>query len=202
MRKIMRVVGFLLALILAVVPTFAFKTDRASVEAGSDIEYQLIMSAFEGQYKNSMDGKKYPDYYAGAYIDSFGELVVILTDTDDYVVEQVVSITKNPSMKISQASVSLNELEARYNEILDAMAIVIGQVNEGNLVATDMVDLVESCAGVGIKQKDNVIFVELRENSSDVRNAFRKYVSSYDNIRFETLDKIVSTEVNIKVIKI
>ena len=105
-------------------------------------------------------------------------------------------------MKISQASVSLNELEARYNEILDAMAIVIGQVNEGNLVATDMVDLVESCAGVGIKQKDNVIFVELRENSSDVRNAFRKYVSSYDNIRFETLDKIVSTEVNIKVIKI
>lgn len=187
MRYIKGFVSCLLAIVIVSLNAFAVGQDKAAVESASITEYQMLMSSFEDQKLNNQISADYPDYYAGAYIDDDGELVVLVTDTSAATANKISGITQNTDIDVAYAPVSYNELEAYQHLIANAMMNIIETVNNtgSSRVDSDMVALGESFIGVGIDEINNKVFVDLTDISDENIAAFRKYITDYENVAFE-----------------
>ena len=179
-------VVFIIALSLFSVSAFATDSDRQSIESDSVIQYQLMLTEFKHQKLNGLILSDYPDYYAGAYINSNGELVILLTNTKQDKIEAVKAFTRNSKINTVAASYSYNELVAQKNSIFYAATSLCDQIIDyRNPINDDLLKLKASFVGVGVDEEKNQVVVCLTDISDANISAFRKYISDYKNVYFE-----------------
>ncbi|MDD6262494.1 MAG: hypothetical protein PUA83_05345 [Clostridiales bacterium] len=166
---------------------FATDTNKLAKESTSSNEYQLLLTEFKHQKLNGEIAADYPDYYAGAYINNDGELVILVTDSSDSITSKVSELTRNTEINIEYAPVSYNTLEAQKNLIFNtALSIRTAALSaETSTRENEVVNVANSVVGVGLNEKENKIVVCISDTSKANISAFRKYISDYENISFE-----------------
>ena len=87
-------------------------TVRQEQEYQSNLEYTSLIGSFWADY----DGG-YPDYYAGAYINDDGRLVVQVCQVSDDIISDVQQRTGNNSVTIEEAKYSYNTLISLKNHV-------------------------------------------------------------------------------------
>ena len=171
----------LICVMLIALPSFALSNSRVLVEEKSIAEYQQLISFFDDI--NEDDTKcdiQYPEYYAGAYLDDNGELIVLVTKDSPNISKDIINATSNKKIKIEKASVSLNELREEQYRIADRWMELYNDINNGNIIATEeLKNLVYSFEGVGIDEENNIIVIDLNNKSKENLCAFKKYISDY-----------------------
>ncbi|MBE6938777.1 MAG: hypothetical protein E7460_09620 [Ruminococcaceae bacterium] len=198
MRYVKSFVGFFLVLLMLVIPASAAVPDRASIESASLTEYELLMSSFEQQKKDGKFSGEYPDWYAGAYIDDSGELVVLVTDYSKDTLALICSATRS-SVNTLFAPRSLNELMYQQSLMMSKiMSFLRQKMNNSQKLDNKLIFMIDSFVGVGISQEDNLIFVELSNSSQANRDAFTKHISSYPGIEFREVETVDSLEDPVK----
>lgn len=165
--------------------------DKMVKENHSNMEYSLLMNAYKheslSKSKSLLSDEtsiSYPNYYAGAYINDIGDLVV-LTTTVDNSVEEIKNITRNQDIKIEVADNSYNELldiketiEEEYKEYYNTYS------NSVDIADSELIATLVNFTGVGISERNNKVFVDLRDTSNDNIALFEKYFSSSNSIYY------------------
>jgi len=87
-------------------------TVRQEQESQSNLEYTALINSFWADYNGG-----YPDYYAGAYINDSGRLIVQVCQISDDIISDVQQRTGNNSISIEEAEHSYNTLIALKNQV-------------------------------------------------------------------------------------
>lgn len=167
--------------------TFATDINRQDIESDSTTEYQLMLTEFKHQKLRGELTGNYPDYYAGAYIDSDGELTVLLTNTHQSTKDEVAELTRNQTIKTAFAVESYNVLEAQSNLIFNTAINLRNLISasENLMVDDEISNLSLSFIGCGIDEEQNKVVVSLTDTSTENISAFKKYISNYSRVYFE-----------------
>lgn len=134
------------------------KMDRMS-DNFSDITSENVQDEVLMEYNNLMEsyitepGKEpdYPDYYAGAYVDSEGTLTVCTTSTAKKIKNKIYDATDSKELKIEKK-------ENSYDELLEVKSFIEEKISS---VSNEKGVVGDICA-VAIDDKNNVVVVEVR----------------------------------------
>ena len=193
---------FIILSLIATMPIEVFATNlyiesplseanqRMVNENEANIEYSLLMTAFKhNSLSRSLSNREttttYPDYYAGAYIDEDGKLVV-LTTTLSEVVDDIRNVTHNQSINIMLAENSYNELLS-IKEYIEDKYIAYHSLYSNNIEVADnnLIKTVINFTGVGISERKNKVVVSLKNIDTNSIALFEKYFFSSDMIYYE-----------------
>ncbi len=158
--------------------------NRSANESQSITQYQLLMTEFKHQKLRNELTPDYPDYYAGAYIQEDGKLVVLLTEVSKTHSDSICSLTRSSDVIFKTASVPYNDLVSHRDDIIQTYESLKNNSLE-NRIADDLSTLLNSFIGIGIEEQNNRIVVTLTDTSAENIDSFRKYLSSYEHIFFE-----------------
>ncbi|MEG0835035.1 MAG: S1 family peptidase [Christensenellaceae bacterium] len=92
-----------------------FDSSKAAIECISNGQYEILLNSFTDQ--NNVIS--YPEYYAGAYLDTNGYLVVSVTDDSPAIMAQVQTITGNPNIIIEKKEHSYNDLLSIKDSVIN-----------------------------------------------------------------------------------
>lgn len=118
----------------------------------------------------------YPDYYGGSYIDENGDLVVLIADKDTQTSTEwsvVSEIADDPI--VVNCEYSYSDLE----NIMDEILLAVEAVNESGSQYSGQVNC------WAIDDKNNCIYVYLKDLNNDVIEWFKTNVSDSDAIVFK-----------------
>lgn len=90
-------------------------SQRDAVEYQSNLEYTALLDSFWGEYGRD----DYPTYYAGAYLNSDGLLVVRVCELTDDVRLDIQQRTGNPNILLEESSTSYNTLISLKNIVTE-----------------------------------------------------------------------------------
>lgn len=158
--------------------------NRSTNESQSITQYQLLMTELKHQKLGNEMTLDYPDYYAGAYIQEDGKLVVLLTEVSKTHSDSICSLIRSSDVIFKTASVSYNDLVSHRDDIIQTYESLKNNSLE-NRIADDLSTLLDSFIGIGIEEQNNRIVVTLTDTSAENIDSFRKYLSSYEHIFFE-----------------
>ena len=130
----------------------------------------------------------YPDYYGGSYIDSNGELVILIKDTEACTTTElntIMEITDAP--KTIDCSYSYSELE----DIVDEITLAVNNYNETNANYSGFV----TCWA--IDDKANNIVVYLKDLSETTINWFKLNICNANCIVFKQSEKALTYDANL-----
>lgn len=132
------------------------------------LEYNVMMDNYEEKNSGEVN---YPDYYAGAYIDDAGELVVCS-----------VSDNKQNSEKIEQAverdDVKIVEKKYSYNELLNLKDLIEQKIKRSN----EKSELLNSIIAIGIDDKNNQVVVEVLNLSANQKEELKSMFGNSNKI--------------------
>jgi hypothetical protein len=160
-------------------------------ETQSTQEYSRLIQEFDvEEYGGSQES--YPEYYAGAYIDGKGELIVLTTEDTATVKDEIKAATDNPNVASKKAPYSYNYLNELMDQIHDRLA---NRLELGIASAQDehSLDPLLSIVGFGVYDDKNCIIVEIDGISPQKIAAFKQLVSSSPAIRFEEGNPVYAT---------
>lgn len=176
--------------------------ERIEKEYKSNMEYSLLMNSYKHESLSRSIANEseivYPDYYAGAFIDEEGDLVVLSTSVEDSL-NTIKSLTRNQNTKIVYAKNSYNDLlnlkktiEEKYLEYYNTYSDSIDTAD------SDLLKTIVNFTGVGISEKNNKVFVDLCDVSDDSIALFEKYFISSDKIYYQQSSQSIedSTSLN------
>lgn len=158
--------------------------NRSANESQSITQYQLLMTELKHQKLGNEMTLDYPDYYAGAYIQEDGKLVVLLTEVSKTHSDSICSLIRSSDVIFKTASVPYNDLVSHRDDIIQTYESLKNNSLE-NRIADDLSTLLNSFIGIGIEEQNNRIVVTLTDTSAENIDSFRKYLSSYEHIFFE-----------------
>ena len=158
--------------------------NRSTNESQSITQYQLLMTELKHQKLGNEMTLDYPDYYAGAYIQEDGKLVVLLTEVSKTHSDSICSLIRSSDVIFKTASVPYNDLVSHRDDIIQTYESLKNNSLE-NHIADDLSTLLNSFIGIGIEEQNNRIVVTLTDTSAENIDSFRKYLSSYEHIFFE-----------------
>ena len=158
--------------------------NRSTNESQSITQYQLLMTELKHQKLGNEMTLDYPDYYAGAYIQEDGKLVVLLTEVSKTHSDSICSLIRSSDVIFKTASVPYNDLVSHRDDIIQTYERLKNNSLE-NCIADDLSTLLDSFIGIGIEERNNRIVVTLTDTSAENIDSFRKYLSSYEHIFFE-----------------
>lgn len=158
--------------------------NRSANESQSITQYQLLMTEFKHQKLRNETPSDYPDYYAGAYIQEDGKLVVLLTEVSKTHSDSICSLIRSSDVVFKTASVPYNDLVSQRDDIIQTYERLKNNSLE-NTIDDDLSTLLNSFIGIGIEERNNRIEVSLTDTSAENIDAFREYLSSYEHISFE-----------------
>ena len=158
--------------------------NRSTNESQSITQSQLLMTELKHQKLGNEMTLDYPDYYAGAYIQEDGKLVVLLTEVSKTHSDSICSLIRSSDVIFKTASVSYNDLVSHRDDIIQTYESLKNNSLE-NRIADDLSTLLDSFIGIGIEEQNNRIVVTLTDTSAENIDSFRKYLSSYEHIFFE-----------------
>lgn len=150
---------------------------KLEIEYESNIEYNKLLSSF-GAKERLSDIKDYPDNYAGAYINSEGELVVLVIDAKNSKCDEFKEIATNEALIFEEATYSYDHLQSLMNEYNKF-------ANNAKFLNNDkLYDLHESIICVAIHDDMNCIIMEIDEINNENIALYKKYVSDSPAIKF------------------
>ncbi len=194
-KNIVAVLLSIIIIITLAVNTFAVSVEndvsldyRMVKENEANIQYSLLMNSYKNntilRSLNNEEEIVYPDYYAGAYIDDTGELIVLVTTSE--ATDDIRDATRNQSITINYAQNSYNELvsikeyiEDKYDEYY---SIYSNSVNDAD---QELLSAIVNFTGLGISERTNKLVVSLSNIEADDIELFEKYFLSSDKISFE-----------------
>ena len=139
---------------------------EAAAGIGADPERLQNESAANDQYNRLLAGLReaagtYPAYYAGAYIDENGHLVVCVADglADADAMEAIRTFTGNPDIEIETVELSYRDLLDAQNEISESLSIARPQSDEDSVFAT--------INGIYVDEERNRVVVMVQDLSDE-----------------------------------
>lgn len=191
MKSVRKILSLLLVVILIAIScvfTSANAADATRLFSRSEIEWQsvkentdLLNYFYELNPDKDYDGKYFPDYYGGSLINDDGSLVVMLTDDSG---KEVVNLFVH-NAKFMKCKYSYSELVQTINLINAKFAkLNSNDVHKKLLVEMSLLD------------KDNLIKVVLRDNSSKSIKWFTDNISSKPYLRFEIIQNEPGLDMN------
>lgn len=152
-RKVYAIITAISILLLAVISTQAYQEEDLVAKETESLEvYEKMLEAF-----TSDDAVVYPDYYAGVYIDSLKNLVVMLTNTaTDEDIQAIREIAGS-----TEIIFELNK-EYSWNYLLELQEEIVGYCTESysnseiydNLKTVDIIDQ-ENQIEIGVESLTN-----------------------------------------------
>lgn len=98
--------------------TFDIESDLLKSQYLASEDNEQILEYFNSQVKsNSESQENYPDYYGGSYINTNGELVVLLTENENKIQDTLKTVSENPDLNFEIVDYSYNELTNIINDI-------------------------------------------------------------------------------------
>jgi len=110
-----------------------------------------------------------PEHYGGMYLDADGSVVTVIVEKYRHLYDHY-----PPEVKIRFGRFSLQELKEKMKELSDFMA--------ENREAVRDLDL--GIGGYGIDEKNNCIFVEMKDTSDEIIAKFKRTISDSEMISF------------------
>ena len=197
MHKLKFFVCIFLASLLMVSPSFALDTDKSETESVSLVAYNNLTASFNGYTRDGEYIVDYPDYYGGAYIDENGKLIVLVTDRKLSTKREIRDLTQSIDISIKHVNTSLRELLDLQVDISEKMTSVARDVlNSPDKVDENLLALIDSFVGIGVSEKNNNLFIELANDTPEIREAFYKYISKHEKIDFRCFSTDIQAEDN------
>lgn len=153
----------------------SFKEGRASASTRS-----ITLSNEQSGYTvNGLSANDYPDSYAGAYVNTQGHLVVLLSNTSSV---SKSTFSEQTIATLSEAdNVFYGQAQYSYSDLIDVMTLLLDYAREsGNFITNNYY-----FTGFAIDDYQNRVVVFLNSLDSDAIKAFRSNISSSDIIIFE-----------------
>ncbi|MBO4459109.1 MAG: hypothetical protein J5778_00450 [Clostridiales bacterium] len=149
---------------------FLYEETELDAKVLEDIKYSEM---FNKQLDKLFEhwGNKYPEYYAGAFIEHL-KLTLLVTCSPDTVREEICSATGNNDIIIEQVPYSYNYLVSCQDEVLNKISVL--QKNKA--------EYSENIIECGIREKNNKIEITINKQSSKTIETIEKYFSEYEMI--------------------
>lgn len=163
--------------------------DTESIEI-EETDYLNVMynNIINGLEKDSRSVDKYPSYYGGAYISDESKLVVLLKEDTPVIRQHIVDIAgdyETTDIAFINSKYSYEELYSMKASISNKISDYKKKMNENS---SELCELINSIAGVGIIESENSILIHIRNLADNTEELFRQYILNYDNIYFEEIE--------------
>lgn len=169
--------------------SFSCVHKNADKKVWKDLQEKVtIANANKDKYKDSfpMDslGKiRYPDYYAGSYVNSTYELTVgIVGDTSVYR-DEIRKVLGNDSFLITESEYSYNHLLSKYDSLIIVLKPLLEEKDTGGIEHYEI-----GINDLYISEEENRIVVELIEIDSIHVHRFLNQISNMPEIQFKKVD--------------
>lgn len=139
------------------------------------IEYNNLMESYITEVGEEPN---YPDYYAGAYVDSEGMLTVCTTSMAKKIKNKIYDATESKEIKIE-------EKENSYDELLKVKSFIEEKISN---ISKEKGVLGDICA-VAIDDKNNVVVVEVRNLDELKQRNLESLFGDSDQIEYKNRDK-------------
>ncbi|MBD5089647.1 MAG: hypothetical protein HDT30_12720 [Clostridiales bacterium] len=139
------------------------------------IEYNNLMESYITEVGEEPN---YPDYYAGAYVDSEGMLTVCTTSMAKKIKNKIYDATESKEIKIE-------EKENSYDELLKVKSFIEEKISN---ISKEKGVLEDICA-VAIDDKNNVVVVEVRNLNELKQRNLESLFGDSDQIEYKNRDK-------------
>lgn len=161
------------------------KVDKLS-DNFSDITTENGQTEVLTEYNNLMEsyitepGKEpnYPDYYAGAYVDTEGTLTVCTTSTAKKIKNKIYDATDSKGLKIEKK-------ENSYDELLEMKSLI----EEKILSVSNEKGVVGDICAVAIDDKNNVVVVEVKNLDELKQKSLESLFGDFEQIEYKNRDK-------------
>ena len=160
---------------------YLIETDILKNEDSAIEQYNRLLQEFT----NISGIIDYPNYYAGAYLNENGDLVICVTEDSESVLSQLQFITQNDDLKISKKATPYSCLEAIMSCIWTTYLEISEDVKHGNVLDENSLLLNDCFVGVGIKQETNSVVVQMNEISERTICAFESRIIRSSCVQFE-----------------
>lgn len=148
-----------------------------TTENGQDeavIEYNNLMES----YITKVGGEpNYPDYYAGAYVDTEGTLTVCTTSTAKKIKNKIYDATENKEIKIE-------ERENSYNELLKIKTYIEEKISNDS----DEKKILEDICTVAVDDRNNVVVVEVQNLDGLKQKRLESLFENFEQIEYKNTD--------------
>ncbi|MDE7424408.1 MAG: S1 family peptidase [Lachnospiraceae bacterium] len=135
--------------------------------------------------KNTKNGKKYIEYYGGAYMTDEGQLVVQTVDASTSEQNNILNNTSD-HVVIKMVENTYNDLQETYKEISKKFQDYVENLQ--NIDNKELKALTDNMLGVSIDQERNAIVVDLESVTEEAKALFKKYYG-YNDVIFEKGEK-------------
>lgn len=161
--KLGRIIAFVVAAVLLITLTCLVPSAESrsatvnedgaflSNQALSNDAYNLLLRAFADEGNGSLLSY-FPDYYAGAYIDSEGHLVILTNNANESDLKRITDICKNDDILFETAKYS-------YNELIEIKGSILKRGQE--IMENDIVT--NEAFSVGIRDNENKVYVTVSD---------------------------------------
>lgn len=211
MKKLLRVLGIVLvtSIIVNVDVPFTTVSEVMAIEEIVDVtsldeefyrkqsesieQYQNMLTSFNSINRTRESNSQYYDEnYGGAYINEYGELVVLLVDNGVQEINEIVACTENDSIITKQCTYSFNQLLEVINTINDNLSYLL----EKDVIIAEMYeDIYDNCVKIGVRdltdEKEKIIRNLINEPYMDI---YEQNNFSEQNIAIKGGDGITSSD--------
>lgn len=145
----------------------------------SNESYNRLLVAFANEGNAERIDQNFPDYYAGAYIDSEdGHLVILHAGAEAADLEYMKSVCSNDKVEFEEAQYSLNELLSIRDKIVGASETMAAKASATSIMETAAVDPVVNATS--IRENENSIYVGLSSVSNEtISNLSKEFIQAY-----------------------
>lgn len=169
--------------------SFSCVHKNADKEVWKDLlEKVTFANANKNKYKelffiDSLGKIKYPDYYAGSYVNSKYELTIgIVGDTSIYR-DEIRKVLGNDSFLIAESEYSYNHLLFKYDSLIMVLKPLLEEKDTGGIEHYKI-----GIYNLYISEEENRIVVELIETDSIHIHRFLNQISNMPEIQFKKAD--------------
>ena len=169
--------------------SFSCVHKNADKEVWKDLlEKVTFANANKNKYKelffiDSLGKIKYPDYYAGSYVNSKYELTIgIVGDTSIYR-DEIRKVLGNDSFLIAESEYSYNHLLSKYDSLIMVLKPLLEEKGTGGIEHYKI-----GIYNLYISEEENRIVVELIETDSIHIHRFLNQISNMPEIQFKKAD--------------
>ena len=166
--------------------------ERLNNEVEANEQYQKLLEALSiNEAANDGNGVS-SDFYGGAYINDFGNLVVCVTDDYDPSSNTIEAYTGNDDIAIESVAYSFNTLLQEQEKITELYENLKDMKSNNSTLAENGItdrsqvqDLLDAIRSTYIDEENNCLVIEIENLTDEKIEIFQKIFSVKDFIEFE-----------------
>lgn len=144
-------------------------------ESTANAMYQELMDSFE---KMRISSQRYPEYYAGAYINEEGNLVILYKDDEVGKIPSLNLFQEDETYIVETRKYSYNELE----DIINQISFMLANVKQYTL---DEQNALSKIQGYYIVQEENKVHVSIEDLNQATRELLTYEIDNNDTLVYE-----------------